>query len=177
MLEWFQIVAHVCTVIALVALFIQMKFDSDSRRVSQALGYIAQLNSEPMAGHRENLDRTLLPFLAELQDIKASGGADRLNADRVITEAFHRHDVRGTEIPARLSVVQLTQFYDQILVCRAEDICDASVIDANVGPQIVEFWNNYESFIGQARNAGTTGLGDAVKRYVGARSVRKNATN
>lgn len=171
-LEWFQLISHVCTVIALVALFIQMKSDSDARRVSQALGYVAQLNSEPVSGHRENLDRTLLPYIDELREIRASGGANRLNADRVIADAFHQHDDPGTAVPARLSVVQLTQFYDQMLICRSENICDAGVIDANVGPQIVEFWNNYETFIGEAREAGTTGLGDGVKRYVEARASR-----
>lgn len=165
-LDWLQLIAHACTILALGALILQIKNDSEANRVSRSLEYVDQLHQEPISSHRERLEAVLAPFAGDFTDIISIGPAKRNELDAaIIYPAMEKYNAQNGAGAAQLSVVQLTIFYDHMLLCQENNICDRSLIDSYMKPQLLEFWRNFETVILEARKSGTTALGTELECY------------
>lgn len=165
-LDWLQLTAHVCTVFALGALLLQIRNDSEASRVSRSLDYVNQLHQEPISSHREQLEAALAPFAGDFTDIISIGPAKRNELDAaIIYPAMERYNSQNGAGAAQLSIVQLTNFYDHMLLCRENGICDRGLIDSYMKPQLLEFWRNFETVILEARKSGTIALGKELECY------------
>jgi hypothetical protein len=163
---WFQIIAHICTVVTLAALFFQMEASQNTQRIAQSLEYVAQLHSEPISTDRGNIEAALLPYQADLIQLNKTEGAPRSELDRLVFDAIESQDKKNSGASVRISVMQLALFYDHVLICRKERICNGRVIDEYFRPQMNEFWNNFETIIRDFRSAGTTNLGACLENYL-----------
>jgi hypothetical protein len=165
-MERWQIIAHFCTVVTLAALFLQMVFDNYKQRVSRSLEYVAQLHAEPISSDRRNIESALLPYQADLIELNANQGVARSELDRLIFDAVESREKKEPGNSVKISIIQMTLFYDHVVICRTEKICDGRVIDEYFKPQMDEFWDNFETIICDARSAGTTNLGAALEEYL-----------
>lgn len=164
-LTGFQLAAHICTILALAALFIQMKADADNRRIEASLSYVQQFNGEPVSSHWQNLESIWAGQEGRLAAVNQGEGLTRANIDRLVNYVIAQHDAKPGVIPAQASIRQTAQFFDHMLICSRKNICDAAVVDEYFAPTICGFWRNYQTIVGSMRKAGTAGLGKEIEQY------------
>lgn len=165
-MDRFQLASHICTIIALVALLVQMKNDADNQRTQASLSYVQQFNDEPISTHWQNLETAWLPQLDKLALINETEGLTRPNIDRLVNAVLAAHDGKNGATPTRISIHQVSRFFDHLLVCRRKKLCNPDLIDEYFGISIQEFWKNYQTLIIGMRRSGTKTIGKEIESYV-----------
>lgn len=161
----FEIVSCVCAVLALVGLLVQIRSDAQAQRVAATLDYVNQFNSDPISGHRLNIERAWLPMRDQLRQVNGSGGLPASAIEKTVSTVVSDYDAAQRDRPVSLSILELASFYDRAILCVDVGSCDEDIFDQYFKEQIVVFWNMYGPMIIDSRTFSTPTLGSLTENF------------
>jgi hypothetical protein len=150
---WFKTIktlealSYVVIIAGIAIFFIQQHEEFEKTRLTATLDYVGRFNSDYLANFRYRLLAPWYDYADDLTTIEQIGQVQRSTLEAFVMKLVDKYTEEGGQKDLRPAVFAVVDFYDQLIICDENQICDRNTLRAYFSANAKNFFCLYRPLI------------------------------